>query len=151
MNKIEPKVSSIMSKEVISITKDAKFSELKTIFDKYNIHHLPVLEGDKLIGMVSTNDLIRFCFFDNLNYARADIEQLMDQTLKIEDFMMPDPIALPHNASIKEAAFIFRQGEFHSLPVVDEENRVMGIVTTKDMMGYLLRVIVGINEVVAKV
>ena len=52
--------------------------------------------------------------------------------------MVRNPKCIPVSATIKEVAEIFLDAEFHALPVVDQNNKLMGIVTTTDLINYLL-------------
>lgn len=136
MKKREP-VSVIMTASVITVDKnDHDLRDLKEVFRKENIRHIPVMEGDNLVGIVSKNDLNRLSFgslFDN--QGNAD-EAVLDM-LSIDQIMSENPKSVTPETTIKEVAEIFASEQFHSLPVA-ENGTIKGIVTSTDVIKYLL-------------
>ena len=136
MKKREP-VSQIMTKSVISVNKDThSLRDVKSIFHKENIRHLPVNDGQKIIGIISKNDLMRLSFgsmFDN--QENAD-EAVLDM-LSIDQVMTHNPQTADSSTEIREIAQMLIEGGFHSLPIVDDGDTV-GIVTSTDIMKYFL-------------
>jgi CBS-domain-containing membrane protein len=136
MKKREP-VSQIMTKSVISVNKDThSLRDVKSIFHKENIRHLPVNDGQKIIGIISKNDLMRLSFgsmFDN--QENAD-EAVLDM-LSIDQVMTHNPQTADSSTEIREIAQMLIEGGFHSLPIVDDGDTV-GIVTSTDVMKYFL-------------
>ena len=129
-------VSHIMTKDVISVAESDKLDEVVAIFRKKRIRHLPVKKGGKIIGMISRNDINRLTFgalFDNQEGADEAILQL----LTIPQVMTGDLRTVSSNTSVREVAEIFSAAEYHSLPVVDNEE-LKGIVTTTDVIKYML-------------
>lgn len=136
MKKREP-VSEIMTKSVISVNKDSNnLRDVKNIFHKENIRHLPVNDGQKIIGIISKNDLMRLSFgsmFDN--QENAD-EAVLDM-LSIDQVMTHNPQTADSSTEIREIAQMLIDGGFHSLPIVDD-GKTVGIVTSTDVMKYFL-------------
>lgn len=136
MKKREP-VSGIMTASVITVDKnDHDLRDLKEVFRKEKIRHIPVMEGDNLVGIVSKNDLNRLSFgslFDN--QGNAD-EAVLDM-LSIDQIMSENPKSVTPETTIKEVAEIFASEQFHSLPVA-ENGTIKGIVTSTDVIKYLL-------------
>lgn len=130
-------VSEIMTKSVISVNKDNNnLRDVKNIFHKEGIRHLPVNDGKKIIGIISKNDLMRLSFgsmFDN--QENAD-EAVLDM-LSIDQVMTHNPTTVDSSTEIRDVAQILIEGGFHSLPIVDEGDTV-GIVTSTDIMKYFL-------------
>lgn len=130
-------VSEIMTKSVISVNKDTNnLRDVKDIFHKENIRHLPVNDGKKIIGIISKNDLMRLSFgsmFDN--QENAD-EAVLDM-LSIDQVMTHNPQTASSDTEIREIAKMLIEGGFNSLPIVDD-NETVGIVTSTDIMKYFL-------------
>jgi len=63
----------------------------------------------------------------------------LDYTLDVESVMTKDPAFVLSSATIHEAAEKLATGDFHSLPVVDDEHQLVGIITSKDLINYLLK------------
>ena len=74
MRQIVP-VSQIMSKELVTLTPDQSLYEAERLFKKHRIRHIPVVEGDKLIGIVSYSDLLRISFADRWR-GRSNLRSL---------------------------------------------------------------------------
>lgn len=136
MKKREP-VSHIMTASIITLDKNTNdLRDAKKIFHKAGIRHLPVTEGGKLCGIISKNDINRLSFgalFDN----QGDADEAVLEMLSIDQVMTAHPKVVNTETSIKEVAEIFATQDFHSLPVVDN-NELKGIVTSTDVIKYLL-------------
>lgn len=136
MKKREP-VSHIMTASVLTVDKaQHNLRDVKGLLNKEKIRHVPVMEGDKLCGIISKNDINRLSFgaiFDNQDNAD---EAVLDM-LSIDQVMSSNPRVVSSETSIKEVAEILSNEDFHSLPVVDD-GKVTGIVTSTDVIKYLL-------------
>lgn len=130
-------VSTIMTASVITVDKSTHdLRDVKEIFRKEKIRHVPVTEGDHLVGILSSNDLNRLSFgtmFDN--QEQAD-EAVLDM-LSIDQIMTSNPKVISSDTLIKDVAEIFAKEHYHSLPVVDN-GAIKGIVTSTDVINYLL-------------
>lgn len=129
-------VSSIMTRNLITTTKDGNIYDVINLMKKHHIRHLPVLENEKVVGIISSTDINRLTFgnlFDNQDVSDEPILNM----LSIEQIMAGKPVTVNANESIKNVAEKFAKAEFHAMPVVDNEN-VVGIVTTTDLIKYLI-------------
>jgi|SRR5210317_2162933 CBS domain-containing protein len=135
MKKNEP-ISSIMTKEVVTLSlKDSLYSAEKRM--KVNhIRHMPVVEGERLIGLISLSDLQRVSFIDA--YSREGTEDTpVYNMLSIRDLMIKDPLTATPKTTILEVSKLLASKEFHSLPVV-EDDKLVGIITTTDLLHYFI-------------
>ncbi|UYW02276.1 CBS domain-containing protein [Flavobacterium agricola] len=128
-------VSHIMAKGLLVITPNKKVSEAYQLLNEYDIRHLPVVEGTKLVGVISKNDLSKAGYVTPEMNETAIME--IYSAYKVEDIMVKNPVAITADTNIKEAAELLAQQSFHSLPVVDN-NEVVGIITTTDLIKYLI-------------
>ncbi|WP_312922992.1 CBS domain-containing protein [Empedobacter brevis] len=128
-------VAQIMAKVLIAVPANKKISEVNELFKEYNIRHIPVTEGTKLVGVISKNDVSK------LGYGVGEIDQntlnTMYDTYELKDVMVKEPVTVSSETNVKDVAEILSEQSFHSLPVVDN-NEVVGIVTTTDLVKYLL-------------
>ncbi len=134
MKKREP-VSKIMTSDVITLNHTDNLDTAEQLFKKNNIRHIPVVSGTSIIGMLSLTDLLRISFADAAN--DGDVDTTVYNMFTIEQVMAKNIVSIGSDATIKEAAEILSQKEFHALPVVDN-GELAGIVTTTDMINYLL-------------
>jgi len=131
-------VAAIMSQNVITLKHSDELLTAEKLFKKYHIRHIPVLKGDKLIGMLSYTDLLRISFADAIeDNSESDVETIVYNMFTIEQVMAKNLITISSTSTIKEVAQILSKKEFHALPVVEGTNLV-GIVTTTDLINYLL-------------
>lgn len=128
-------VSQIMAKAVIAVPPTKKVSEVKELFNEYGIRHIPVVEGDKLIGLVSKTDVQKLGY--GIGESRPEELNAIYDNHKLTDVMVKTPITVAANTNIKDVAEILSQQSFHSLPVIENEELV-GMVTSTDLIKYLL-------------
>lgn len=135
MNKNET-ISSIMTTELITLSfSDTLYSAEKRL--KVNhIRHIPVIDDDKLVGLISLSDLKRVSFIDA--YSKEGTEDTpVYNMLTVKDMMIKAPVTVAPNDTIYEVTKLITHKEFHSLPVVDD-GKLVGIVTTTDLLNYYL-------------
>ena len=130
-------VSTIMTKNVIKLNLTDDLTKAEMLFKKHHIRHIPVVNSNKIIGMLSYTDLLRISFVD----AVDDDDEVVDVTVynmfTVEQVMAKKLVTVAPETTIKEVAEILSSREFHALPVV-EGDLLVGIVTTTDIIKYLL-------------
>lgn len=129
-------VSTIMTQNVIKLNLKDDLTKAESLFKKNNIRHIPVVNGNRIIGMLSYTDLLRISFVD-----AVDDDEVIDATVynlfTVEQVMAKNLVTINPHTTIKEAAEILSNKEFHALPVV-EGDLLVGIVTTTDLIKYLI-------------
>lgn len=132
-------VTRIMTKELQTINTQTSLSEVGKIFSESKFHHLPVVSGSRLIGIVSFVDLMRVSFASSFGVTeKQPVYDILDRTLSVEALMTKEPTTLNSTQNIKDAAEVLANGEFHALPIVDDEGDLLGMVTSADLLKYLL-------------
>jgi CBS domain-containing protein len=126
-----------MTKKIITLNSNDQLETAERLFKQHHIRHIPVVEGDRIIGMLSLTDLLRISFADGAYEEDADVETIVYNMFTISQVMAKNLKSVSSDTTIKEVAEILSQNEFHALPVVDGETLV-GIVTTTDLIKYLL-------------
>lgn len=137
MKKIE-EISTIMSTDIITLKRDDDLETAELLFKRHKIRHIPVVKGDVIIGILSYTDLLRISFADAVDESETEVESLVYNMFSIEQVMAKNVVTVSSSATIKDVASILAQKEFHALPVVDD-GRLVGIVTTTDLINYLLK------------
>lgn len=132
----EEPVSRVMTETVVVIEVDRPVSEVLDCFFQYPIHHLPVVRDGKLVGMLSSADVMKLEFF--VPKGAADRAAYLDERLTIGQLVRTPALTLQAGASVGEAAERMIDAGVHAAPVVDEDDRVLGIVTTTDVIRSLL-------------
>lgn len=126
-------VADIMTGNVLVAHLGLKFTEVCRIFFELGIHHLPVLdENEALVGIISSNDVLQM--ISRQMALQHPVEAVsLNKEIPIRELMTPNPISIHASASVEEAAALFKEQHFHSLPVV-EDGKVVGIVTSTDLV-----------------
>lgn len=138
MKKREP-VSTIMTKNIHVVKLEDKLTDVRDLARKYSIRHIPVVQGNQLVGIISKTDLNRLTF-SSLFAGQDEADEAVFDMLTISQVMSHKPRVVKANDSIKEIAEILSKEEFHALPVVDDQDEanLVGIVTTTDVIQYML-------------
>ena len=132
------RISKIMTKEVITLNFKDDLESAELLFKQNNIRHIPVVNNKSVVGILSYTDLLRISFADAVYEDEETIDTIVYNMFTIEQVMVKNVVSVSSNTSIKEVAEIFATKEFHALPVVDDDVLV-GIVTTTDLIKYLLK------------
>ena len=132
-------IDTIMTSDLIVASPDETLNDAKEKFESNNIHHLPVIEGDELQGILSILDLR---FFQRMRYSEFDrfVEKTRLNAFKVKELMtkMEDLVTLQSNATIEDALNIFSRNQFHSIPIL-EGTKLVGLVTTQDIILLALK------------
>ena len=130
-------ISAIMTKDLVTINHTDDLTTAELLFKKNNIRHIPVVNGNHIIGMLSYTDLLRISYADAVDEYETEVDTMVYNMFTIEQVMAKKLVKVSSQTTIKEVAEILSEKEFHALPVVDKEELV-GIVTTTDLINYLL-------------
>ena len=130
-------ISTIMTQDVVKLNISDNLTKAETLFKKHHIRHIPVVSGNKIIGMLSYTDLLRISFADAVDDDEDEIDTTVYNMFTVEQVMAKKLVTIAPETTIKEAAEISASKEFHALPVC-EGNLLVGIVTTTDLIKYLI-------------
>jgi len=121
----ELRIREVMTKDVFCLSPDMKMASALDIFRKERISGAPVTQEDKLLGILSIEDLIR---------------SLREQNLEAEvrDYMTIDLTTVREFDPVVEALKTFARTQYGRLPVLDEDGALVGIITKGDISNGLL-------------
>ena len=118
MAKRVKRAESFIIRDVITVKPDQTVGEAIEIMRSHDISGLPVVDdGDRLVGIVTARD-VRFT----------------DPALRVADVMTADVITVHEGITLEEAKRILQEHRIEKLPVVDEQGRLKGLITVKDIM-----------------
>ena len=118
-------ISTIMTKDVVTVRPEDSMAVVKDILFTKHLHHLPVLKGKKLVGIITSFDLVKL--------GKPSDEY---SGIKVEEVMTTRIATMGPNDKIGAAAQVFLENLFHGLPIVDENYNLVGIITTHDILKY---------------
>ncbi len=101
--KAEPSVRDIMMSSPISLQRDNKLSPVEYVMASGRIRHVPILDGEHLVGVLSQADLFHSAFAKAMHLRPREQRDLVD-SIKIEDVMSKHVISVPVDTSIRAAA-----------------------------------------------
>ena len=130
-------VSQIASTALITIQMGQKLSDARKLMQVNQIHHVPVVNGTKLVGLLSAVDLASLSLTSFGSDERSN-DTILDNQFSVEDVMSKNVVTIKPTTSIREVAEMLAEGHFHSLPIVDKEGNLKGLVTSTDLIRYLL-------------
>ena len=126
-------ITNVMTKNVVCVTPDQNLLDVKHIYEKENFHHhIPVVENEQLVGMVSLLD-----FMYHISGAGISDDNAIYKKLKVKDILSPNPFYMTSNASVEEVALVLSEGRYHAVPILDND-KLVGIVSTADIIKYYL-------------
>jgi acetoin utilization protein AcuB len=118
-------VKDFMTPNPVTVTPGKMADETLELMRSLNFRQCPVVEGGKLVGIVTDRD----------------IKASKGSGVKVGDIMARDPVTIVDYASIEGAAEIIRNGKFNALPVVSNKGELVGILTVINLLDALLRML----------
>lgn len=126
-------VSSMMTTEVKTVEPEDTMKKVEQVFRENRIHHIPVVEEGKLLGIVSKSDYLFFKRGFNDQTTDNRIDEFRLKTRKVKDIMTKGIAKLETADRIGVALEIFKENLFHAIPIVDD-GKLVGIITTFDII-----------------
>ena len=118
-------VQSHMTKDVVTLNPDSTLGEVREILLGKHIHHIPILEGKKLVGMVTSWDLFK------LGKSAEEYH-----SMKVSEIMTRRIATLDPDQHLGAVAEVLTRHLFHAVPIVNDDHELLGIVTSTDIIRY---------------
>ncbi|MDQ1284483.1 MAG: hypothetical protein QG620_831 [Patescibacteria group bacterium] len=147
------KVKDIMTKEVVSVSPETKVTEVAAIMSKNRFHGVPVVEKGKIVGIVTESDFFTkdsgnlylpsyINFLESAKLAEDLPEEKKEKVGKLIDaraldIMKKECVTILQDMDVRDLLSFFRETKFNSLPVTDEDDNLVGIVTLADVLGMI--------------
>ncbi len=131
------KVKHYMTKDVYTVTSDVKITDAVDIMEGHDFHRLPVVENNKFIGLITEELIAESSPSKVSSLSIYEMNYLFDKVI-VKDLMKTDVITISEDIHIEEAALLMAEKDITVLPVINESNEVIGIITHKDIFKALI-------------
>jgi acetoin utilization protein AcuB len=125
-----------MVTELVTLDVDEELSLASDIMNLARIRHLPIVEGETLVGIISQRDLFRASLASVMGYDYAETRDHL-KNVAIREAMVKNVISVSPDADVHEAGRIMLEKKIGCLPVV-EGNRLVGMVTETDILRHYI-------------
>ncbi len=122
-------IGEVMTASPHTIGQEQTLSVAHDLMRSFDVRHLPVLEGGKLVGMLSDRDL-------HLLESFRDVDP---HKTRVEEAMSPEPFTVTPNEPLSKVAAEMARHRFGSAVVVDPCGKVLGVFTTVDALRWIAR------------
>jgi acetoin utilization protein AcuB len=135
-------LDDIMTRHVVTVSPDDTLATIRSIFDRFHFHHILVVEQDRMIGIISDRDLLKHLspFVGRLAERTQDLASLKQ---KAHQIMCRHVTTARPETPIGDALLLLIQRRISCLPVLDDQGRCAGIVTTRDLLRWCTRCATG--------
>lgn len=145
-------IKDMMTKEVITVSEDDTVKKCANLLTKHSLSGLPVVDGEGYVkGIITEGDLIRhnskvqvpafleilggIIYLDDPNKYFDDVKKSMGHFVKT--VMTENLVTISPNEEVEKAATLLVRKKVKRLPVLDEEGKLVGIVSRRDIMNHL--------------
>ena len=130
------KIKLLMSTNIVTVEMDDRLSTVKEIFDNTKFHHLLVVDGSKLFGVISDRDLFK-SLSPNVDTIAATDKDLASLNKKVHQIMTRNLITLHESSSVKDAVELFNNHKISCIPVINTNHEPVGMLSWRDIMREL--------------
>jgi acetoin utilization protein AcuB len=133
-------ISTVMTRNVYTLDVGSKLSEVRHALITHEFHHMPIVDDGRVVGMLSWRDLVR-AYRDARGDAEAStfgIDELLDQNATVEEVMTKKLVTIRENDILDRAIDLIADAHIHSVLVLDANTNLVGIVTDKTIVEFLM-------------
>ncbi len=130
------KVGQVMTTQLVTLGPNDTMDKAQEIFRKNNIHHIPVVQNNKVLGIISKTDYLKILHgFTLFKTQKSELyNNAILRSLLTSEVMTRQVATLHPDDTVEVAAGFFKENLFHALPIVDDEGDLVGIITTYDLI-----------------
>jgi acetoin utilization protein AcuB len=129
------RVADIMTSPVVSVKMDAVLPSIRKTMEDMHVHHMPVLEGDILVGIISDRDILRV--LSPFLGTAAEMQRDTDSMKKVaHQIMTRQPICVAATDSLDVVLAWMKTVDISCVLVTDKEQHLLGIVTWRDLLKH---------------
>lgn len=127
-----------MTKDMITVTPDTTILKTMDLFNDNSFSQFPVVQDGKLVGLITEKILMDVTPSKATTLSIYEINYLLSKT-KVSDVMEKNIITATPNMLLEEAAMLLRDKKIGSLPIVEDDDKLVGIITSSDITNAFIR------------
>jgi CBS domain-containing membrane protein len=129
-------IDAIMSTDLITLEPTATLAEARTLMHTNRIHHLPIIENDTLVGLVTLTNVLAATD----SFLRDPDNRIHATDVQVKDIMVTDIATIDEHASLRQAAMFIEKHQIGCLPIVTD-GKLRGIITDTDFVGVAINLL----------
>lgn len=133
------KVRDFMKTDVISVETKTSILEAQNIMRKKNIKRLPIMDKEKLVGLVTKHMLLEASPSSATSLSVFELNYLLSE-MTVDEIMVKNPITIPPDHPVEAVIWLGKKHSVAAFPVV-EDGKLVGIITEHDIAGVLSEVL----------
>ncbi|MGB0680195.1 MAG: CBS domain-containing protein [Polyangiales bacterium] len=127
-----------MTTQVITLNEWDNLGDIRAGMEAFGLRHLPVVDGKRLVGLVSHRDMLRYAVSALEQHRVATERQSRLEEQFVASIMTREVRTVTPETSVQEAAQLFTDYKIGCLPVVDGQGDLQGLVTEHDLLQLLV-------------
>ncbi len=135
--KNRPLISDVMTREPLTAYLGQPISEVYELLEAVDFHHVPVVDGDRIAGIISHTDILKLVY-DVEGTDDRMLRTFLDHQFTLEDAMSTNVVTVKEDDRLRTAADHLSGGAIHSVLVVDDDQTLVGIITSTDLIRVLV-------------
>lgn len=134
-------IDTIMSTNLITVPPSATLAEARTLLRDHRIHHLPVVDDDTLVGILSLSNVLAATD----SFLRDDSSRIHATGIQVSEVMIKDVATVDIQASLRQAALFLEKHQIGCLPVMNDKE-LIGIITSTDFVAVAINLLEQIED-----
>jgi CBS domain-containing membrane protein len=134
------RAADLMTRDVVALEERERLDNLDQTMRALRFRHMPVLDGDKLIGLVSERDLLRVSASSLLPHKDKQ-DRFLSSLVCVADIMTRDVTTVMPDAPLAEVAELMASRKLGCVPVVERDGKLVGIITEADFVRLAQRLL----------
>lgn len=131
-------VESMMTRDVVTLLEEENLEQVCAKLTNHSFHHLPVVDGGKLVGMLSQRDMLHHTVAGVDHTAAAQRREARYRELTFVRDVMRSPVrTIRPSQTLKEAAHLMLEHRVGALPVTTPDGFLVGIITENDIVRWV--------------
>lgn len=134
-------IEAIMSTNLITLAPQSTLAEARTLMHDKRIHHIPVIDNGKLVGLVTLTNVLAATD----SFLRDPKNRIHANEISVEDAMVREVATVELNASLRQAALFIEKHKIGCLPVMNND-KLVGIITDTDFVAVAINLLEQLEE-----